>query len=565
MSKALVPQKKSSALASACAFVLTMVLILSGCANLPTSGEPHEFAIDVPTREPIGQYGSGPQAGSTPSVLVEDFLRACAAGAFDDYAVARKYLMPQVADSWIPTSQVIVFPTDTGPEVKKEVTDDDSSSIALQISTIASVDERGVLHELPEAGSTALTFELTKDQEGEWRISALDDGLVLSQNAFTTGFGQYDLYFSSRSADALVADPRWYPRLRTASHLVTGMLAGPSGEIAGALMDDLGGGLSLLATGVEVRERTAHVELEGTVTVPQEDRELIMWQIEAALSQLPDIQSVEVWINSVQVDPSQLPVGPQYALDRVVAVIDDAISVISTDGTVELVKAQTLDHSPTSPSIGPLDDSPLAWLDEEENQVFILRGRDITPVPVSRPSKPSIDRFGNVWTVDQDSSKLVRIGTDNEVSTVENPLGSTTLSRVFVAPDGARVVLLAEGDEGGALWMGTLVPGEGGEVSIESIEAIDRVSGDVLDATWTGATGLSALVASGEGEETVIRSAPVGGWASRYLAPAGVTSVTAGVNARGLIVQRPDQTAFQRSGAAWLDLGNARAYLSAPG
>ena len=565
MSKVLVPQKKGSALASACAFVLAMILILSGCANLPTSGEPHEFAIDVPTREPIGQYGSGPQAGSTPSVLVEDFLRACAAGAFDDYAVARKYLMPQVADSWIPTSQVIVFPTDTGPEVKKEVTDDDSSSIALQISTIASVDERGVLHELPEAGSTALTFELAKDQEGEWRISALDDGLVLSQNAFTTGFGQYDLYFSARSADALVADPRWYPRLRTASHLVAGMLAGPSGEIAGALMDDLGGGLSLLATGVEVRERTAHVELEGTVTVSQEDRELIMWQIEAALSQLPDIQSVEVWINSVQVDPSQLPVGPQYALDRVVAVIDDAISVISTDGTVELVKAQTLDHSPTSPSIGPLEDSPLAWLDEEENRVFILRGRDITPVSVSRPSKPSIDRFGNVWTVDQDSSKLVRIGTDNEVSTVENPLGSTTLSRVFVAPDGARVVLLAEGDEGGALWMGTLVPGEGGDVSIESIEAIDRVSGDVLDATWTGATGLSALVASGEGEETVIRSAPVGGWASRYLAPAGVTSVTAGANTRGLIVQRPDQTAFQRSGAAWLDLGNARAYLSAPG
>ena len=101
--------------------------------------------------------------------------------------------MPQVADTWIPTSQVIVFPTDAGPDVQKETTSNGQSSISLQVTTIASVDEGGVLHELPDTGATAVTFELEQDQDGEWRISALDDGLILSQSAFTTGFSQYDV------------------------------------------------------------------------------------------------------------------------------------------------------------------------------------------------------------------------------------------------------------------------------------------------------------------------------------------------------------------------------------
>ena len=343
------------------------------------------------------------------------------------------------------------------------------------------------------------------------------------------------------------------------------MLAGPGEGIIETVMDDLGAGLSLPAAGVDVRDRVAHVYLEGPVAISQKDRQLLAWQVQETLIQVPAIQSVEVAINSVSVDASTLPVGPNYELDRFVAVVDGGIVVWDSNATIQLLGAQEMEGGAAFPAIGPVADSPLAWLDSEGSHVSILRAREQVSVAVAQPSKPSIDRFGNVWVVDQAESTLVRIDSDDHVSTVANPLGAPALSGVFVAPDGARMILLGQGEDGGALWMAALVPQEDGGFQVSSVQALDRVKGDVLDVTWSGSTGLSALVASPDAEETVIRSAPVGGWTSRYLAPVGVTAVTAGADPRNLIVQRPDQTAFQRSGAAWRDLGNAREYLSAPG
>lgn len=64
--------------------ILTMVmactLVLAGCSSLPSSGPVTSFERDIPDAESLVLKGYGPVAGSTPDILVRDFLRASAAG-----------------------------------------------------------------------------------------------------------------------------------------------------------------------------------------------------------------------------------------------------------------------------------------------------------------------------------------------------------------------------------------------------------------------------------------------------------------------------------------------------
>lgn len=545
--------------------IAAVALVLGACTGLPTSGEPHEFAIEVPAREPIGQYGSGPQEGSEPAVLVDDFLRACSAGAFDEYATAKKYLLPETADKWRPTEQVVVYPTASAPSTKVPKIDDSTASVTIEVPAVATVNNGGILHELPGEGEATLTFELAKDAEGEWRISELDDGLVLSQNAFTTGFVNYDLYFTSTTRDALVADPRWLPRSRTPSHLVSAILAGPNEVLEEAVISDVAAGLVLSPAGVEVRDRIAYVDLYGDSQTNTDDRTLLMWQIGQTLRQVPNVQATLVSVNSVNLDPQTTPMGPKYALERLVAVSEGALVIGWESAADEVLSSDLVPEGAAFPAIGPLEDSPAAWLGSDE-VVYVLRGREaLSSVQVSDASWPSIDRFGNIWVTGNEGRSLYFINEDDQLNEVANPLSNTLLRDVKVSPDGARIALIGQGDDGGTLWVGTLAPGEDGSFHIVSVQSVERVLGDVLDVTWVGSTTLSALV-RGEDSDAApqVVNVPLGGWLSKFSGPLDSVWICSG-EPGGVIVQREDQTAFQRSGAAWRDLGNAREYVNSAG
>lgn len=549
---------------SAVAAVVAL-LFTSACSTLPTSGEPHTFALETPQREPLRQFGLAPQPGSTPAVLVQDFLRASAAGMYDDFATARLYLTEEASAFWRPDVQVAIFGSEFTPEPHIDEEGDKAVEVSLDLTTVGTVSEMGVLSVSDVPGSTSRDFTLVRDAQGEWRIAALDDGVVLSQPAFVSAYQMANLYFPSADLSGLIADPRWYPRTRLSSYLVKGLIDGPVAELQSAVAGNLAANLTLPTAGVDVVGGDATVTLEGLSSAREDDRAALVWQLEQTLRQAPDVQEVTIRLNGVQLDSDQVPVGPAYRLDRGVGLADEAVMVVP--GGAQVADAETAGPDATYPTVGPVENSPVAWVNPGDNRLMI-QGRPeggARAVSIDHPSAPAVDRYGAVWV-----GSAVAGGSLWVVPPAGDPVAVDTavegvIRRVAVSPDGARIVLLVEGATGSEVWLGTIgrTFGTGG-YAVNDAAQITQFSPRVVDVSWAGDTTVVALV-GGEDDARTLAIHSIGGWPSTMVAPSKTNHVTAPGSVGSMVVQRANGEAFQRTGTAWVELDLDLTQISFPG
>lgn len=535
------------------------LLVPAGCAALPTSGEPHEFAIEAPQREPLRQYGSAPQPGSSPERLVEDFLLASSAGTYDDYATARLYLTPEASVAWHPGEQVVIFPSDSPPEPETQTELTSVSEVVLTLRTIGSVDSAGLLNTTESGGTTSVSFVLERNNDGEWRIAELEAGLILSQSAFLNGYQAVNLYFPSVDFSALVPDPRWYPRTRVASHMVQGLIDGPAETIAPAVTGDLIANLSLPTAGVDVKDRLATVVLEGPARTSEEEKTTLYWALHATLRQLPSVQTVTVRLNGVELPEGALPPGPDYRLDRLVGIRDGSIVSGTTTTTLVVADATQAGEGAAEPAVGPLASSPYAWIDPQAatlNIVDMLAEVSVAKrvVDVAEPAAPSIDRWGAVWLASGTvADALIMVPPSGQPQTVALGREGQPLV-VVVSPDGARAAVLLQVGDHSEVVVAALVREEAnGTYTLERPYVAAQMSTEATDLTWVGEATLAALVRGGTGEP-VVETYPLGGWLQTMSAPGSVVRITAANILGSLIVQTEDGTAYQRVGAAWIAL-----------
>ena len=73
---------------------------------------------------------------------------------------------------------------------------------------------------------------------GQWRISELPNGIVLSRDNFENSFSEYPLYFFDPDFRYLVPDVRWFPNCSgtVADRIVNALLAGPSNWLQGGVV-----------------------------------------------------------------------------------------------------------------------------------------------------------------------------------------------------------------------------------------------------------------------------------------------------------------------------------------
>lgn len=550
------------------AVVGVFALLASGaCATLPTSGEPHEFAIEAPQREPLRQFGSAPQEGSSPEQLVDDFIRAASAGVYDDFATARLYLTAEAAAAWEPGTQVVVFPAGSPPSASSEDEGDGQSKVVLTVDTIGSVDQSGALSVPSPSGKTNVAFTLTTDEDGEWRISELDNGLILSQPAFLSAYQSVNLYFPSADLSALVPDPRWYPRTRGASHLVQGLIEGPSEQVAGAVDASVVENLGLPTSSVDVKDRAATVALEGETGTQQGERQALLWAIDTTLKQLPAVQTVTVKLNGVELEET-LPSGPQYRLDRLAGIEDGAVVVGSSTATTVVSDPEAEGAAASDPTVGPVASSPAAWVVGGKLSVAYLggAGEDVVVFhDVPGVGAPSVDRFGNVWVASSSAPHSLYLFTSDGAEQVMDAPVDGAVRLVRVSPDGARVALLVDSGGKTQVVLAALYRDpEGGTYSLQQAETLTQFSETLIDLTWVGETTIAGLAAH-SGSQRSVEVQPLGGWIQTMTAPEGATSITASSIVGSMIVQREDGVAFQRAGAAWIELEDALEQMSFAG
>lgn len=563
------------------------LLVAGGCASLPTVGQPQSFDMSRPAANSIPQTGFGPQQDSSPAQLITDFLRACAAGSDDDYATAKEYLLPDVAARWQAGVGVLIYPADETPQIHQEVGSPEQDAISggatpavpevstgqesqaqviLQTHLLGSIDETGVLTDA--AGAMAqVQFGLARDPQGQWRISQLDDGIVLSQYTFLSSYQQANLYFLTVDQESLVPDPRWFPRKRLSSHLVQGLLAGPSETLRPAVYSALNETLRLPTQGVEQQDQVATVQLVGELPAGDQVRQKLSWQVTATLEQVAGIKQVRVEVGAVELDSVPAGVGPSYELNSAVGVQSGTIVAGDDSNWRTVVPADQAGESPAYPARGPVTRPTLAWLVGDSQ--LRIGGPDgaIHSLDLPEATPPSVDRWGWTWT----SIGGAVAAFDASGTRVDLPLQGLGqgqegpgVAKAAIAADGVRLLLLVRTDAGLSIRTAVVVRDEQGmPQSIDKIETLSQATGTILDAVWSG--GTVVVLGDGGDEGTVLTVIPMGGFVQTIKGPAGAVKVAAGAESDSIYLQTSDGTVFRRMASLWNETDGGVKDISFPG
>lgn len=190
-----------------CALVTALVVLATGCAGMPDSGNPKKVEREQKADQDsqVRVFGVKPKKGMNPRQLVDGFLEATT-GDEANYATAKDYLTKRKRHTWRPQRGIAVLaraPDLTpGPRRPADAKDNGvgkksvTSTVTLSGSKIAEVDRRNGYHAVKH-GHTSYSedFHLRKNGEGQWRIDKLPDGLILTQNDFQRIFRSVDLYY----------------------------------------------------------------------------------------------------------------------------------------------------------------------------------------------------------------------------------------------------------------------------------------------------------------------------------------------------------------------------------
>lgn len=521
-------------------------LALAGCTSLPTSSAPAPFDVSAKDGSGIQFSAEGPSADADAATLVNDFLLACAAGPQDDYATARLFLSAASARSWQPETEILVYDTDTAPSVTAGSETATQVDVTVAVLGVASVDASGVLTRVATS-TVSRTFTLVRE-EGQWRINNPENMVLMSRASFTASFSLANLYFPTAEGGDLVADPRWYPSRRLASHLLAGLVEGPRQSLAPVTANAIPPGTTVPSQGLDVADGVARVELNAVMPSSESARTTLAWELVRTLTQVADVLRVNASLSGDVLDMQAIPVPPTYSLDTLVGAGPGGIGLVSSSSVTEL----TAVTDASNPTVSPVDSSLIAW--SGTDGVYAQRGgTTVAFLPGQAPLGPSVDRFGWVWGPATASSVSVGGGVDGAFSVSVESESAGQIRAVRISPDGTRALVLRGSDA--SAWVGVVERGASGRpLAIRSLEEIPLEHGSVVDASWTTSTGL-ALVVRPTGEDDQLVTMPLGGLPSNVSLPIRVTSMSAGGSSSAVVITGTDAAGREqvliRSGALW--------------
>lgn len=541
--------------AVACA--LAAGLALTSCGAMPRSGPVHK--VVEPTTEaeeqPTQYSPAMPQVGASAQEIVEGFL-AAGVGAQDDYAVARQYLTPQLANTWKPDARVLVH---TGEPSTVPRLNDGEYRTSLEVSAERAAN--GVLEQQPEGTTRVLDFTLTS-VDGQWRISNAPDGVIVPFGDFAEIFKAYTLYFFDDEFGRLVPDPRWFAERSTVpTAMVRELLAGPAAHLDGAVTSAIPPGAGLARSAVPVSDTTASVDLNLGQFDPA-DVELgkqIEQQLEASLQSVPSVDGVELTVNGAPVETSGSdmddPVREVTVPNRQIGVSHNELAFYQ-GGQTELIPDVPLPQN--ARIVRPGMDHAMehfGWVDDASGTVYTAvqgespvhrwTGQDLT--------RPSFDIQGWVWGSGTDGVvHAARTDSDDDSITVAASwLDDQSIAGLRISREGNRALIVTTDEQGETsnVWVAGIVRDDSGrptELNQGNLVAADV---DVDTVQWISGTEF-ITTALGKNDNSQPHEYSVSGTNDALPSLVGVTSL-AGGNGPSAIYGAADGNLYMLTGSSW--------------
>lgn len=525
-------------------------LTLSACTSLPTTGPVNDSNVRVGSNQPLlGLSAPGPIPDASPEQIVAGFIRACAAGYSDDFTVARSFLAPQAAMDWRPDAQVEIFDTDTALETNQLA----DGSIEVTARALGSVDQNG---NYTVAGSTEkvrTVFSLVKPADNQWRIAQLEDGVVLSQSAFSSIYASAPVYFLTTDTKSLVPDLRWYPRRRLSTYLINALLAGPQESFKGAVVSVFPPGTTLAGGAVEVFDGVANVSLNIPDAFSDPDTiSLAYWQMESTLRDISGISSVSLSVGKVPLANTN-PVSPQNFPQNPVMVHNGNVTRLNSGVTEILVPSGSI-ASPTitTPAVSE-DGNTIVFMDARHQNLYLWGRRGAQNIYSGKELlAPSVDRNGWIWTIDTANPlQLVGIHPIRGRIVVPAPWESPDPIRAFtVSPDGTRVAFVQHLADADAVKVAVMLrEGNGNPRSLANPVQLEVGNEVIPSIAWLEGDSLALL--TGMGENTKVRIAPLFGPVSTLPGVKDAVGLAAGGDESEIYLITSTGALYQRSGRNW--------------
>lgn len=447
--------------------VLASLLVVTGCAQIPVSG-PIEHVSVSPRPRSVELAPEPPQPGVTPERLVEGFMLAMA-DPEGNYAVARQYLTMEAAEAWDPHSGARVY--DGQVSAAGEV---------VRLSGEISGELDGLGRYTSKETALEHNFRIL-EEDGEWRISAPPQGLLLSRYLFQRYYAHVSIYFIARAGGWVVPDLIHVPDTQlTPARVVEAQLAGPSAMASDTVRN-------ALATVPADALMSASIDNEGIATVnfsefpetlPDDRRREVGAQLMWSLTAIPRVTGLRLQVNG---NPWRIPgqnvdgvleLSSQQGYQVLSRATSPDLFGLSEGQPGRVSAAETFLPFPASDALNgltitdlavSLDGSQLALVDHERRMLLV--GPPEGPFTPELPALERIDAvqfaMGNLWVLGQAAGRSAIIRYDGsrapqriDLSEVPGEVVSFSISQT-----GTRAALVVQRDEGSVLGMVSLQVG----------------------------------------------------------------------------------------------------------
>ncbi|KDA06640.1 hypothetical protein DC31_09770 [Microbacterium sp. CH12i] len=535
---------------------------LTACAGLPTSGDVKVgLALDDVGLPPdISQIAAEPLDGASPAEIVEGFLDAAVTPS-DGWKIAREFLSPDLAATWRPSVGVTI---DSGAAARVftsaidgEADTAKTGDVRVRLDQIARVDEFGAYTEVSGDASVA-SFEVARNSDGEWRITAAADGIVLDAEAFTQVYRRYSLQYYDQSWTHLVPDVRWYPRrVQIATTLTQALLTGaPSEWLAPAVRSAFPNDVSLARDAVPLNsEKVATVELTSTaLALDATQLARMRTQLEETL-RLAGVSQVQLTVNGRDLNAGRATVEAASAEPGAVLLTETEFGAYLGNEITpyDAISPEIIDLAPTVVAVDMAADDSRAAVQLDTGGVYTVADGRVDQLD-SRAGliKPSLDPFGYTWTVQAAAPQaLIAWQPDVTPLNISNAFpDASAISQLRVGPDGVRIAAVVT--LGGQHWIVlAAIIRDQNQIPVElgPLHLVAQLDGAGLGLSWIGVDHLGVLVDAEDSREVLNQD--IGGPGVIAAAPEGAVSLSGGRTASAVRILNGDGVLFAQRGTTW--------------
>lgn len=498
---------------------LAVLMLVSGCAQLPTSSSPQALGTverdagvaDVPT----------PTPGKAPDLMLRDFLKASGEPG-GRHSAARKFLTDSASKDWDDTTSTsIVDKVDVFFDERSA----DSATLLISAAKVGKLDHSGTFRS--DQGTLEARVRMVR-RDDEWRIDKLPDGVIIARSQFLNAYHQVQLYFLDPSGTTVVADPRWLS-LRAnerAAQLISMLIDGPNPLLADAIQTRFGPDVHLRSTLTKLDGRDSNVgvgiggvkmDFQGIGDLGPEQRKQFAAQIVWTLSASGVGGPYQILSDGAPLDPA---VTKGYTTEDVAAFAADAgvadvgLHAVKNGALVAMTDSGAV---PVPGPLGRTDSVVGASLSRDAKKVAAVRRTDdpngrrselvvgtygaasAVVASGSSISRPTWSPDGSVWVaVDGDTVKRITAGPDDS-STENVGIGDVTkiggpITALRLSQDGVRAAMIVDGK----VFIAYVTPTPDGGVELSSPRAIgSSLDGDAVSLSWSG-HGWIGVVQSGD-------------------------------------------------------------------